>query len=131
MFRIVVHTPTLQRDPSNQSFGKMLAPKTITLRMGFCYDTASLPKGPQYGFQQFTSTATAASLFLRNEHGFFANPGVFAEELMRTPSWKEGPFYPDKLPLDQDNDLIVIRDGSSKNGWKLILQNTNSMGTRR
>ena len=99
--------------------------------MGSCYDTATLPKGLQYGFQHLTCTATAASLFLRNEHGFFANPGVFAEELMRTPSWKEGPFSPDKLPLDQDNDLIVIRDGSSKNGWKLILQNTNSMGTRR
>jgi protocatechuate 3,4-dioxygenase, beta subunit len=62
---------------------------------------------------------------------FFANPCVFAEELMRPPSWNEGPFSPDKLPLDQDNDLIVIRDGSSKNGWKLILQKTNSMGTRR
>jgi hypothetical protein len=62
---------------------------------------------------------------------FFANSGVFAEELMRTPSWTEGPFYPDKLPLDQDNDMIVIRDGSSNNGWKLILQKTNSMGTRR
>ena len=62
---------------------------------------------------------------------FFATPGLFAEELMRTPSLTEGPFYPDKLPLDQDNDLIVIRDGSSKNGWKLILQKTNSMGPRR
>ena len=44
---------------------------------------------------------------------FFANPGLFAEELMRTPSLTEGPFYPDKLPLDQDNDLIVIRDGTT------------------
>lgn len=44
---------------------------------------------------------------------FFTNPGLFAEELMRTPSLTEGPFYPDKLPLDQDNDLIVIRDGTT------------------
>lgn len=35
-------------------------------------------------------------------------PGVFAEELARTPRLTEGPFYPDKLPLDTDNDLIVL-----------------------
>src|SRR3954452_11406307 len=38
-------------------------------------------------------------------------PGVFAEELLRTPAQTEGPFYPDNLPLDTDNDLIVINDG--------------------
>jgi protocatechuate 3,4-dioxygenase beta subunit len=38
-------------------------------------------------------------------------PGAFAEELLRTPAQTEGPFYPDKLPLDTDNDLIVINDG--------------------
>jgi protocatechuate 3,4-dioxygenase beta subunit len=37
-------------------------------------------------------------------------PGVFAEELLRTPAQTEGPFYPDRLPLDTDNDLIVIND---------------------
>jgi protocatechuate 3,4-dioxygenase, beta subunit len=37
-------------------------------------------------------------------------PGVFAEELLRTPAQTEGPFYPDKLPLDTDNDLLVIND---------------------
>jgi protocatechuate 3,4-dioxygenase beta subunit len=41
----------------------------------------------------------------------FAVPGVFAEELLRTPRQTEGPFYPDKLPLDTDNDLLVINDG--------------------
>ena len=35
-------------------------------------------------------------------------PGAFAEQLLRTPSLTEGPFYPDKLPLDTDNDLVVI-----------------------
>jgi len=40
----------------------------------------------------------------------FAVPGVFAEELTRTPAQTEGPFYPDKLPLDQDNDLLIIKD---------------------
>jgi protocatechuate 3,4-dioxygenase beta subunit len=40
---------------------------------------------------------------------FFA-PGAFAEqlELARTPRLTEGPFYPRRLPLDTDNDLIVI-----------------------
>src|SRR4051812_33030380 len=36
--------------------------------------------------------------------------GAFAEELTRTPRLTEGPFYPDKLPLDTDNDLIIIND---------------------
>lgn len=40
---------------------------------------------------------------------FFA-PGVFAEQLAQTPAQTEGPFYPDKLPLDTDNDLLIIND---------------------
>lgn len=39
-----------------------------------------------------------------------AVPGAFAEELMKTPSLGEGPFYPDKLPLDTDNDLLLVND---------------------
>lgn len=35
---------------------------------------------------------------------------AFADELTKTPAQTEGPFYPDKLPLDTDNDLIVIND---------------------
>lgn len=42
--------------------------------------------------------------------GFFAVPGSFAAELMQTPKQTEGPFYPDKLPLDTDNDLLAIND---------------------
>jgi len=40
----------------------------------------------------------------------FAVPGAFAEELLRTPAQTEGPFYPDHLPLDTDNDLIIVND---------------------
>jgi protocatechuate 3,4-dioxygenase beta subunit len=44
----------------------------------------------------------------------FAVPGVFAQELentrVRTPAQTEGPFYPDRLPLDTDNDLIVVNN---------------------
>lgn len=36
--------------------------------------------------------------------------GAFADELIKTPKQTEGPFYPDKLPLDTDNDLIIIND---------------------
>ncbi|HXY33107.1 MAG TPA: protocatechuate 3,4-dioxygenase [Planctomycetaceae bacterium] len=36
--------------------------------------------------------------------------GAFADELSRTPSLTEGPFYPPKLPLDTDNDLLIIND---------------------
>lgn len=36
--------------------------------------------------------------------------GVFADELTRTPTQTEGPFYPDRLPLDTDNDLLIINN---------------------
>lgn len=42
---------------------------------------------------------------------FWTVRGAFAEELTRTPAQMEGPFYPNKLPLDTDNDLLVINDG--------------------
>ena len=41
----------------------------------------------------------------------FTTPGLFAEELVRTPRQMEGPFYPDRLPLDTDNDLLIVNDG--------------------
>lgn len=40
----------------------------------------------------------------------FFSPGVFAEQLARTPRLTEGPFYPDRLPLDTDNDLIIVNN---------------------
>jgi protocatechuate 3,4-dioxygenase beta subunit len=36
--------------------------------------------------------------------------GAFAEQLALTPRMTEGPFYPPKLPLDTDNDLLIIND---------------------
>ena len=51
-------------------------------------------------FLQQAAFATAA----------FATPGLFAEELKQTAKLTEGPFYPDKLPLDTDNDLLVINE---------------------
>ncbi len=52
--------------------------------------------------------------FLRNTAfgtALFATRGLLAEQLFETPALTEGPFYPDKLPLDQDNDLLIIGDG--------------------
>ena len=42
---------------------------------------------------------------------FFTVPGAFAQQLVRTAPQTEGPFYPNHLPLDTDNDLIIINDG--------------------
>ncbi len=41
---------------------------------------------------------------------FINTPGAFAQELARTPALTEGPFYPDRLPLDTDNDLIIVNN---------------------
>ncbi len=37
-------------------------------------------------------------------------PGAFAQQLIQTPRQTEGPFYPNKMPLDTDNDLLIIND---------------------
>jgi protocatechuate 3,4-dioxygenase, beta subunit len=39
----------------------------------------------------------------------YFTPGLFAD-MLKTPSLTEGPFYPDKMPLDTDNDLIKLGD---------------------
>jgi protocatechuate 3,4-dioxygenase beta subunit len=57
-----------------------------------------------------TTGISVASLSL----GAFWNvPGAFAEALQLTPQQTEGPFYPDHLPLDTDNDLIIVNDSIS------------------
>jgi protocatechuate 3,4-dioxygenase beta subunit len=54
--------------------------------------------------RRFLQGLTAAGL------AAFTTPGVFAQQLVETGTTTEGPFYPDKLPLDTDNDLLVIND---------------------
>lgn len=39
-----------------------------------------------------------------------------AGHLVLTPAQSEGPFYPDELPLDRDNDLIRVNDGARAKG---------------
>ena len=41
---------------------------------------------------------------------FWHVKGAFAQELTRTPALTIGPYYPDRLPLDRDNDLLLIND---------------------
>ena len=41
---------------------------------------------------------------------------IYAEALTLTPRATEGPYYPDHLPLDQDNDLVTIKDGKTAEG---------------
>jgi protocatechuate 3,4-dioxygenase, beta subunit len=38
---------------------------------------------------------------------------LFAEQLTATARMTEGPFYPDHLPLDTDNDLLIINANST------------------
>ncbi len=53
----------------------------------------------------FLVSAASASIL-----PFWTVKGAFAEELTKTPAQTEGPFYPNKLPLDTDNDLLIIND---------------------
>ena len=62
--------------------------------------------------QNFMNIIVPRRQFLRNAAftaALFTTPGLFAE-LLQTPKQTEGPFYPDKLPLDTDNDLLAIND---------------------
>ncbi len=58
--------------------------------------------------------ASSRRAFLRRlalSSAFFTTSGLFAEELSRkTPSVEEGPFSPARLPLDTDNDLLIVND---------------------
>ena len=52
-------------------------------------------------------------LFFQHASWFAALPAAsfsLAAELGKTPRMTEGPFYPDKLPLDTDNDLLIVND---------------------
>lgn len=44
--------------------------------------------------------------------GLYCRTG-WAQQRLATPAQTEGPFYPDQLPLDQDNDLVFMRGRSA------------------
>lgn len=61
-------------------------------------------------------TAATRRRFIRDlgtAAAFFTVRGAFAEALTLTPAQTEGPFYPDRLPLDTDNDLLQINDATT------------------
>jgi protocatechuate 3,4-dioxygenase, beta subunit len=62
-----------------------------------------------FGRRQFLQGGAAVGAMALFGSEWFTSE-AFAEELLRTPPLTEGPFYPDKLPLDTDNDLIIIND---------------------
>jgi len=57
-----------------------------------------------------TSRRRALQSLALSASAFYSTPGLFAEQMALTPRQTEGPFYPDKLPLDTDNDLLIIND---------------------
>ena len=82
-------------------------------------DLTFLDDGPGNGWSQpMDGQASLEMPYLWTRRKFIptlalalAAPGAFAEQLGLTPKQTEGPFYPDRLPLDTDNDLLVINDG--------------------
>ena len=54
------------------------------------------------GRRTFLGSIGAAALFTAK--------GLFAEVLNETAAVTEGPYYPDQMPLDTDNDLLLIND---------------------
>lgn len=64
---------------------------------------------------EMESLLTRRQLFLAGSLGAAAwfVPGVFAQELARTPAMTEGPFYPTRLPLDTDNDLVILGNSTT------------------
>lgn len=67
----------------------------------------ALPSNQGIGFH----SRRQFSRYLAFGAAMLTTSGAFADELMKTPGMGEGPFYPDKLPLDTDNDLLIINDG--------------------
>lgn len=70
-------------------------------------------------FLRVLATGAASMLAFRlfpEEAAAYIASGDYAQDLVRTPAQTEGPFYPDKLPLDTDNDLVLIdgRNAPSK-----------------
>ena len=58
---------------------------------------------PKENRRRFIQTMTLGA-------ALFTTRGLFAQTLTQTPSLTEGPFYPDRMPLDTDNDLLIIND---------------------
>ncbi len=58
-----------------------------------------------------TIALTTAGAFAQNLISTTAE--TLAEALTLTPRQTEGPFYPDKLPFDTDNDLLIVNNSAT------------------
>jgi protocatechuate 3,4-dioxygenase beta subunit len=61
----------------------------------------------------FSRRESIAGLGMAWGFALLHGPAAFAQELVRTPSQTRGPFYPDALPLDTDNDLLIVNDAAT------------------
>ncbi len=80
---------------------------------------------PECHRRQFLKRALLGSAAL------FTAPGAFAELLSRTPFQTEGPFYPNELPLDTDNDLIIVNDSLKPSIGEITQEDGSSTRTGR
>src|SRR4051812_27123909 len=101
-------------DRTHPSNGWVFFSRPFSCRFRYSSGTLSLPHHHR-GFAMSSnlfipSRRTFLNSSLAMGAGFWTVPGLFAEELVKTPRQTEGPFYPDKLPLDTDNDLLIVND---------------------
>src|SRR5262249_39347477 len=77
---------------------------------GFLVGTMSMKKHDLRTTRRRFLQSAALGVAALGVPDFFGTPNLFAQELARTPSLTEGPFYPNRLPLDTDNDLIIVNN---------------------
>jgi protocatechuate 3,4-dioxygenase, beta subunit len=70
-----------------------------------------MPRSSPLDRRSFLDASRRAGLALALGAGSL--PAEAVAELLATPGTTEGPFYPDRLPLDTDNDLLVINDSNA------------------
>ena len=68
------------------------------------------PHSARTSRRRFLGSLTTGAATLTGLAAFGLSREALAAQLLRTPPMTEGPFYPDRLPLDTDNDLIIIND---------------------
>lgn len=71
-------------------------------------DSAQVQRSRRGFLRGVTSGAAALATWRLFERGAMAE--ALEATRVRTPEVTEGPFYPDHLPLDTDNDLLIVND---------------------
>jgi len=106
----IEHPPTAERGQSEMPI--RIAMTRVQSEIFRMYPTMSWRPVPRLPSAVIASIARRR--FLRQlalGSAMFSVPGAFAQALVQTPAQTEGPFYPNHLPLDTDNDLLVVNDG--------------------